>query len=216
MTKDSIVIEVRASDPRIPLKQEDFDNLEFFLLRLYLAMPAPNFNLAANPGISQGMVWYACKNQASYDFIKEKAPTIAIPETREGYVYVISNGGFRYLKCAKVPVKFWMSREEFKTLIFRQNPTVAEVVTEDGGYKEPHFEITSGLSPEDKDEAIRTKSFSICFEIKEELIVPVVHLFGELKIGFSTIRVTGAGIETMIEARRSALAVQQEAEENDL
>ena len=216
MTKDAIVIEVRASDPRIPLKQEDFDNLEFFLVRKYIAIPNPNFTLSVKgSGISQGAVWYGCKNQATYDFIKDNAPTIDIPETKSGYVYVISNDGYRYLKAAKVPVKFWMSREEFKLLIMRQNPTLAEVVTEDGGYAAPHFEITSGLLPEGREDAIKTKFFSVCFEIMEELVIPVVHLFGELSLGFSTMRVTGAGIEPLIEDHRQALALQMEADEED-
>ena len=198
MTKDLKVIEVRASDPKYPLKQEDFDCLEFKMLHIYLDMPNPGFVYSTpRPGLSQGAVWYGCANEGTYNFIKETAPEVDPPEEKP-YRYIIAAGDKRYIKirCAK---KFWMSRDRFLMAIYRQNPDLAQVRGDDGVLRDAHMVITSGLEEENKDKAIKDGFFMVGIEIEEASIDAFVKLRGEILVGNSTLRVTGAGIDARIE-----------------
>ena len=197
MTKDLKVIEVRASDPKYPLKQDDFDCLEFKMLHIYLDMPNPGFVYSTpRPGLSQGAVWYGCANEGTYNFIKETAPEVDPPEEKP-YRYIIAAGDKRYIKirCAK---KFWMSRDRFLMAIRRQNPELDQVM-EDGVLRESHMVITSGLEDDGKDKAIKDGFFMVGIEIEEASIDAFVRKRGEILVGNSTLRVTGAGIDARIE-----------------
>ena len=198
MTKDLKVIEVRASDPKYPLKQDDFDCLEFTMLHKYLDMDEPGFVYSTpRPGLSQGAVWYGCANEGTYNFIKDTAPEVDPPEEKP-YRYIIAAGNKRYIKirCAK---KFWMTRERFLKALFWQNPSLAKVIDDDGQVKDAHMVITSGLEDENKEKAIADGFFMIGIEIEDVSIDAFVKKRGEIMIGNSTLRVTGAGIDARIE-----------------
>ena len=205
MTKDLKVIEVRADDPKYPLKQEDFDCLEFKMLHEYLDIEAPNFVYSTpRSGISQGAVWYGCQNQGTYDFIKNTAPETDPPEDKP-YRYIIAAGDKRYIKI-KCPKKFWMARDRFMMALHRQNPTLARVRDTNGQWKDAHMVITSGLEPEGKAKALQDGYFTVGIEIEETSIPAFVALRGEVVVGNSSLRVTGAGIDATIEEADRQLA----------
>ena len=212
MTKDLKVIEVRASDPRYPLKQDDFDCLEFTMLHKYLDLDVPNFVYSTpRPGLSQGAVWYGCANEGTYNFIKETAPEVDPPEEKP-YRYIIAAGNKRYIKI-RCPKKFWMSRERLLKAILLQNPSLARVQDEEGIWKEAHLVITSGLEEENKEKAIADGFFMLGIEIEDVSIDAFVKKRGEIMVGNSTLRVTGAGIDARIEEADRIEADRVRAEE---
>ena len=59
--------------------------------------------------------------------------------------------------------------------------------------------ITSGLEDDEKAKALKEGWFMVGIEIEEESVEAFVQLRGEILIGNSTLRVTGAGIDARIE-----------------
>ena len=198
MTKDLKVIEIRADDPKYPLKQEDFDCLEFKMLHRYLDIEQPGFVYSTpRSGLSQGAVWYGCRNQETYDFIREVAPEVDPPEDKP-YRYIIASGDKRYIKI-KCPKKFWMSKERFMRALLLQNPTLKRVKDDNGYWKDAHMVLTSGLDDDQKAKALQEGYFNVGIEIEQGLVPAFVAMRGEVQVGNSTLRVTGAGIDAAID-----------------
>ena len=80
-----------------------------------------------------------------------------------------------------------------------QNPTLARVKDENGMWKDAHMRLTSGLEPEQKAKALQEAYFTVGIEIEQASIPAFVEMRGEVQIGNSSLRVTGAGIDAAID-----------------
>ena len=207
-TREGIVVEFRSSVPGAPLVQEDFDHLERTILQHYLDIPEPTFAYRTiNSGISQGGVWYACENQETADFLINLVPGIDPPEGMGAYSYVVGNGELRYIKL-KLPTKLWMSRERLVKSLRCQNPSLQTYLDENGQRVQARFHVTAGLEP-DREAAARQQPYTyVTIEVHVNTVQAIVDLNGEVLIGNSRVRVTGAGIDQLIAERDNNAALQ--------
>ena len=206
-TREGILVEFRSSVPGAPLVQEDFDHLERTILQHYLDIPEPSFAYRTiNSGISQGGVWYACENQETADFLRNLVPGIDPPEGMGSYSYVIGNGELRYIKL-KLPSKLWMSRERLVKSLRLQNPSLQTYLDESGQRVNARFHVTAGLEPDREAEARQQQYTYITMEVHVNTVQAIVDLDGEVLIGNSRVRVTGAGIDQLIADRDNQAAL---------
>ena len=200
-TREGFLVEFRSSIPGAPLVQEDFDHLERTILQHYLDIPEPTFAYRTiNSGISQGGVWYACENQETADFLRNIVPGIDPPEGMGAYSYVIGNGELRYIKL-KLPSKLWMSRDRLVKSLRLQNPSLQTYLDEAGQRVQARFHVTAGLEPENEATARQQQYTYVTIEVHVNTVQAIVDLHGEVLIGNSRVRVTGAGIDQLIAER---------------
>ena len=205
-TREGILVEFRSSVPGAPLVQEDFDHLERTILQHYLDIPEPTFAYRTiNSGISQGGVWYACENQETADFLRNLVPGIDPPEGMGAYSYVIGNGELRYIKL-KLPSKLWMSRDRLVKSLRLQNPSLQTYLDETGQRVQARFHVTQGLEPENEAAARQQQYTFVTIEVHVNTVQAIVDLNGEVLIGNSRVRVTGAGIDQLIAERDNQAA----------
>ena len=209
-TRQGIVVEFRSSVPGAPLVQEDFDHLERTILQHYLNIPEPSFAYRTiNSGISQGGVWYACENQATADFLMNLVPGIEPPEGMGAYSYVLGNGELRYIKL-KLPSKLWMTRERLIKSLRCQNPSLQTYLDETGQRVQARFHVTAGLEP-DREATARQQPYTyVTIEVHVNTVQAIVDLNGEVLIGNSRVRVTGAGIDQLLADRDNNAASDQD------
>ena len=205
-TREGFLVEFRSSVPGAPLVQEDFDHLERTILQHYLDIPEPTFAYRTiNSGISQGGVWYACENQETADFLRNIVPGIDPPEGMGAYSYVLGNGELRYIKL-KLPSKLWMSRDRLVKSLRLQNPSLQTYLDESGQRVQARFHVTAGLEPENEATARQQPYTYVTIEVHVNTVQAIVDLNGEVLIGNSRVRVTGAGIDQLIAERDNQAA----------
>ena len=80
-----------------------------------------------------------------------------------------------------------------------QNPTLKRIKDDNGYWKDAHMVLTSGLDDDQKAKALQEGYFNVGIEIEQGLVPAFVALRGEVQVGNSTLRVTGAGIDAAID-----------------
>jgi hypothetical protein len=200
-----VMLEVRCDQPLMKLGQDDFDEVDRKILKLYnkyLKEKNPFFEYKVLGGMSQGALWVACANQATADFFKEQCEELDPPADFK-YKYIVYDADekpFRYMK-AKIPPKFWENEyEELEDLIRISNVCLTKKFKmENGEQRDFHFKIVGGMTDKKVDivcdeETNKPKYFIIELEVDEKLFDDLIKLNGKIKLGFSTILLQGGGV----------------------
>ena len=203
----NIMVEVRASNPRVQLGQPDFVQLEHDLAMAYVKLPAPRpaeMPQIFQMGLSQGGLWVGAKNEFTHQFMLVHVPSFTPPPGTGWYSYQVfgpNNRPYKYFKTT-VPVRFWGSREELESIIKAFHPTLAVQLLDGLGIsREPHLRISAGMEdPED----IKGGYFPIVLELDECLGPALGKLGGILTILSATLRLVGGGIEKFISDHKEA------------
>ena len=80
--KQFIMLEFRASNPKVQLRQEDYGHIEAKLAFAYATLPKPRpatIPKVQQMGLSQGALWCAAKDDFTYKFCMEHAPAFDTP-----------------------------------------------------------------------------------------------------------------------------------------
>ena len=81
--KEFIMVEFRASNPKVQLRQEDYGHIEAKLAFAYATLPKPRpptIPKVYQMGLSQGAIWCACKDHFTYNFCLEYVPAFDTPD----------------------------------------------------------------------------------------------------------------------------------------
>lgn len=81
--KHYVMLEFRASNPKVALKQEDYGNIEAKLAFAYMKLPKPRpetIPKVYQMGLSQGALWCAAHDDFTYQFCLETVPAFETPK----------------------------------------------------------------------------------------------------------------------------------------
>jgi hypothetical protein len=81
--KQYIMLEFRASNPKVQLRQEDYGNIESKLAYAYATLPKPrpeSIPKIQQMGLAQGALWCAAKDNFTYNFCMEHVPSFDTPD----------------------------------------------------------------------------------------------------------------------------------------
>ena len=120
------------------------------------------------------------------------------PAGRQGqYTYVIGEGDLRHIKF-KLPSRLWMTRDRFVRALYLQNPSLRTYTDEDGIVQNANIIVTNGLDPLKKEDEKKEPFVMVTSEVHVLTVMKIVDKRGEVLIGNSNVRVTGAGIDGLI------------------
>lgn len=197
----NIMIEIRASNPKVQLGQPDFDNIEHKMAMAYVNLPSPRptqMPKIFQMGLSQGGMWIGAKDEYTLEFMLIHVPCFLMPPGTGTYTYQVygpENRPYKYFKTT-VPVRFWGCRLQLEDIILAFHPQLqAEMLDRYGNPKYPHLRISAGM---ENPEEIVGGYFPITIETDELLGPELGRLGGILTILSTKLRLVGGGIEQFI------------------
>ena len=91
-----------------------------------------------------------------------------------------------------------MTRERFLRALLLQNPSLRSYTDEDGNEHNANMIVTAGLDPLKREEEKREPFVMVTCEVHVLTVMKIVDKRGEVLVGNSNVRVTGAGIDGLI------------------
>ena len=91
-----------------------------------------------------------------------------------------------------------MTRERLVKSLRLQNPSLQTYEDESGQRVNARFHVTAGLEPDREAEARQQQYTYVTIEVHVNTVLAIVDLDGEVLIGNSRVRVTGAGIDQLL------------------
>ena len=215
LKSENPMVEIRASDPNIPLDQVDFVHIDVQTLAVMLDdvedrvdSTEDDWDIKEDKGVAHGACWFLCGNQATVNTWIRIMKNIQPPEGRN-YTYLTydpNNRPYRYFTVrTRTEFVSKFNNEQLAKAVRRCTPyiniTVVDPIT--GEDRKCHIRCLGSLPPR---EGVKTDpNYTVIkLEIEELLFQPIIEKKGWIKIGMNPHKLQGGGLAEAIKSMELA------------